>query len=135
MREVGAGVAGLARGDRVAAVPSGGGLAEIALARAELAVPVPAEVSLPIAAATPLGLTTALLLLEAGDLAPGDSVLVHSASGGIGSALRAARAAAGRRTTDRDRGPPEKVAAAEQSGDDVAIARGDRGGRGDPRRQ
>src|SRR3954454_13951365 len=88
VREIGADVVGLSVGDRVAAVPAGGGLAEVATARAGLTVPVPAEVSLRTAAAVPLGLATAMLLIaEVGRFAPGESVLVHSASGGIGSAL------------------------------------------------
>ncbi|NKY89615.1 quinone oxidoreductase family protein [Nocardia veterana] len=88
VREAGAGVTGLAVGDRVAAVALGGGFAEIATARAELTVRVPDAVPLSAAAATPLGLATALLLLtEAGRFTPGDTVLVHSAAGGVGGAV------------------------------------------------
>ncbi|OXR42902.1 Phthiocerol synthesis polyketide synthase type I PpsC [Nocardia cerradoensis] len=89
MRELGADVTGLAVGDRMAAVAlGGGGFAEIATARAELTVPVPDAVSLSSAAATPLGLATALLLLtDAGRFTAGDTVLVHSAAGGIGGAV------------------------------------------------
>ncbi len=89
VREVGAEVTGPAVGDRVAAVAlGGGGFAEIATARAELTVPVPDAVPLSSAAATPLGLATALLLLtEAGRFTAGDTVLVHSAAGGIGGAV------------------------------------------------
>lgn len=89
VRELGAGVTDLTVGDRVAAVAlDGGGFAEVATARAELTVPVPAAVPLPLAAAAPLGLATALLLLtEASRFTPGDTVLVHSAAGGIGSAV------------------------------------------------
>ncbi|WP_328401039.1 quinone oxidoreductase family protein [Nocardia sp. NBC_00403] len=89
VRELGAGVTDLTVGDRVAAVAlGGGGFAEVTTARAELTVPVPAAVPLQLAAAAPLGLATALLLLtEAGRFTPGDTVLVHSAAGGIGSAV------------------------------------------------
>jgi len=88
VRELGADVTGLAVGDRVAAVALGGGFAEIATARAELTVPVPDAVPLSSAAATPLGLATALLLLtDAGRFTAGDTVLVHSAAGGIGGAV------------------------------------------------
>ncbi|MET7298034.1 zinc-binding dehydrogenase [Embleya sp. NPDC005575] len=124
VREVGANVVGLAVGDRVAAVPDGGGLAEVAIARAGLTVPVPAEVSLRTAAAVPLGLATAMLLLsEAGRFAPGDSVLVHSASGGIGSALAQLVPLLGGGRLIGTVGRPEKVEVALKSGYDVAIAR------------
>lgn len=46
VREVGAGVNGLAVGQQVAAVTSGGGLAEVALARAAYSLPVSASVRL-----------------------------------------------------------------------------------------
>jgi NADPH2:quinone reductase len=128
VREVGAGVAGRSVGDRVAAVPDGGGLAEVATARAELTVPVPAEVSLRTAAAVPLGLATAMLLLsEAGRFAPGETVLVHSASGGIGSALAQLVPLLEGGWLIGTVGRPEKVAVAENGGYDVAIARGDLG--------
>ncbi|MYW06528.1 zinc-binding dehydrogenase [Streptomyces sp. SID3343] len=124
VREIGADVVGLSVGDRVAAVPAGGGLAEIATARAGLTVPVPAEVSLRTAAAVPLGLATAMLLIaEVGRFTPGDSVLVHSASGGIGSALAQLVPLLGGGRLIGTVGRADKVAAAEKAGYDVAILR------------
>jgi NADPH2:quinone reductase len=88
VREVGPGVDGLAVGQRVAAFTGSGGLAEVALARAERTVPLPDGVPSAVAAAAPLMLTTALLLLtDAARFRPGESVLVHSAGGGVGGAL------------------------------------------------
>src|SRR2546423_4874441 len=99
VREVGPGVAELVVGQRVAAYTGGGGLAEVARARAVATVPVPDGVALPIAAAAPLMLTTALLLLtDAARFRDGDTVLVHSASGGGGGALAPQAAAMGGRS-------------------------------------
>jgi NADPH:quinone reductase len=64
IRELGAGVAGLPAGQWVAAFTRGGGLAEVAVADASLVVPVPEGVALPVAAAAPLMLSTAFLLLS-----------------------------------------------------------------------
>ncbi|MFF7590948.1 zinc-binding alcohol dehydrogenase family protein [Kitasatospora purpeofusca] len=88
VRALGEGVTGLAVGDRVVAAPVGAGLAEVVTAEAVLTVPLPDGVGLREAAAVPLGLATALLLLtDAGHFAAGETVLVHSAGGGIGHAL------------------------------------------------
>ncbi|HEY7487215.1 MAG TPA: alcohol dehydrogenase catalytic domain-containing protein [Streptosporangiaceae bacterium] len=88
VREVGAGVKDLTAGQTVAAFTGRGGLAEVALARVGRVVPVPSQVPGPIAAAAPLMLTTALLLLtDAARFRAGERVLVHSASGGVGSAV------------------------------------------------
>lgn len=83
--ELGAGVSGFARGDRVAALTSGGGFAEVAVAAATLTVAVPHDLPFEAAATAPLGLATAVLLQDFAR--PGDTVLAHSASGGLGAAL------------------------------------------------
>jgi hypothetical protein len=88
VRETGPGVTELAVGQQVAAFTAGGGLAAVARTRAEFVAPVPGQLSLAVAAAAPLMLTTGLLLLgDAARFRPGESVLVHSASGGVGSAI------------------------------------------------
>lgn len=125
VREVGADVAGLVVGQGVAAFTLGGGLAEVALARAELAVPVPDGVPLPVAAAAPVMLVTALLLLTDGArLGAGESVLVHSASGGVGGAIAQLVPALGGGLRIGTVGRAEKVPSARKIGYDVALARG-----------
>jgi NADPH2:quinone reductase len=85
--EVGPDVAGAALGDPVAAyLPDGGGYAEYAVAPAVFAFPLDG-VSLRDGGGAGLGLTTAYgLLTGAARLAAGDSVLIHAAAGGVGSA-------------------------------------------------
>ncbi|GGO94066.1 quinone oxidoreductase family protein [Wenjunlia tyrosinilytica] len=125
VREVGDDVTGLTVGQRVAAFSPGGGLAEVALARAALTVAVPDRVPSRIAAAAPVMLASALLLLtDAARFRQGESVLVHSASGGVGSALAQLVPALGGGLRIGTVGRPEKVLSARNSGYDVAIARG-----------
>ncbi|MFB7666082.1 zinc-binding alcohol dehydrogenase family protein [Kitasatospora sp. NPDC056138] len=124
VRALGPDVHGLAVGDRVVAVPKGAGMSEVALAAAELTVPVPDGVGLAEAAATPLGLATSLLLLtEAGRFNPGDTVLVHSASGGIGSAIARLVPLLGGGRLIGTVGRPEKIAEAERAGYQLVLAR------------
>ncbi len=125
VREAGPGVTGLEPGRRVAAfTAAGGGLAGVARAPAAGVVPVPDGVSSPVAAAAPLMLTTVLLLLE--DVArfrPGETVLVHSAAGGVGSAVARIAAALGGGRLIGTVGRPDKIAAALESGYDAVIQR------------
>ena len=88
VRDVGVAVPHSLVGTRVAAFVEGGGLAETAVARADLAVAVPDGVDATMAAAVPLSLTTALLLLtQSARFRAGDTVLVHSAAGGVGASI------------------------------------------------
>lgn len=126
VREVGAGVSDLTVGQRVAAFTPGGGLSEVTLTRAVLTVPIPDRISLLTAAGTPMMFSTALLLLtDSARLGPGENVLVHSASGGVGSALAQLVPAIGGGLLIGTVGRPDKVASAQKSGYDVVIARGD----------
>jgi NADPH:quinone reductase-like Zn-dependent oxidoreductase len=84
---VGAGVAGLRVGDRVAAFIEYGGNARHALVRAGDAVPIPAGVDDLRAAATVLNYAAALGMIEAARLARGDDLLINGARGGIGTAV------------------------------------------------
>ncbi|MEV4455358.1 zinc-binding dehydrogenase [Microbispora sp. NPDC049633] len=126
VRRVGPGVSGLVPGQRVAAFTPSGGLAEVAVAPAALAVPLPDDVPSRLAAAAPLMLTSALLLLtDAARLGAGENVLVHSASGGVGSAVaRLAPALGGGRLVGTV-GRPDKVEAARSAGYDTVIVRGE----------
>jgi len=126
VREIGPGVTDLAVGQRVGAFTAGGGLAAVALVRAEFVVPVPEGVQSSVAAAAPLMLTTALLVLrDAARFRPGETVLMHSASGGVSSAVAQLVPVLGGGLCIGTVGRPVKVALALKSGYDVAVARGE----------
>ncbi|MEV1174786.1 zinc-binding dehydrogenase [Nonomuraea sp. NPDC049784] len=125
VREIGPDVTELAVGQRVAAFTGGGGLAEVVLVRAGHVVPVPDQVASHIAAAAPLMLTAALLLLEdAGGFRPGKTVLVHSAGGGMGNAIAQLVPLLGGGSLIGTVGRPNKVDSVLKSGYDAAFARG-----------
>jgi NADPH:quinone reductase len=88
---VGPGVEGLAVGDRVMAMtgfPGGaGGYAELVTVAADHAVRLDPSVGFAAAAASPIAGGTALELLDRLALAPGRTLLVLAASGGVGSFL------------------------------------------------
>lgn len=78
---------GLAVGDRVAALTLLGGFAEQALARPDLTFALPDEVGFEEAASFTFNYATVYFaLVERGHLAQGETVLVHGAAGGIGTA-------------------------------------------------
>src|SRR5450631_110855 len=84
--KLGAGVAGLAVGDAVTALLSGGGYAEFAVAAAPLCLPVPTGLSLVEAAAVPETFFTVWdNLFERGRCKSGDNVLIHGGTSGIGT--------------------------------------------------
>ncbi|HEX4531400.1 MAG TPA: zinc-binding dehydrogenase [Acidimicrobiia bacterium] len=86
---VGTGVDRSLLGTRVVAIPSGahGGYAEVAVAPATMTFPMPESVPLPGAAAVlmPFHLAALSLFRRAG-VQPGETVLIHAAAGGVGSA-------------------------------------------------
>lgn len=84
----GDGTEGFAIGDRVAWCGSGGSYAQRALVSAAVAVAVPDDISIEVAAAVPLqGLTAHYLASDCPRLQPGDRCLVHAAAGGTGRLL------------------------------------------------
>jgi len=84
---LGEGVAGLQVGQWVAAAPDGGAYAEVVRARAGLVYPL-AEGADPRQAAGIVALMTAYnVAIVKGGLQPGETVLVQSAAGGVGSLL------------------------------------------------
>ncbi|BFH17335.1 NAD(P)H quinone oxidoreductase [Paenibacillus dendritiformis] len=95
---VGPGVTGWKAGDRVAALLPGGGYAQYAVIPADMAMPVPAALTLEQAAALPEAYLTAYLnLFQLGKLAAGESVLIHAGASGVGTAaIQLARAAGAR---------------------------------------
>jgi NADPH2:quinone reductase len=94
---VGAGVTNLRSGQRVAAI-GGKMYAEYALAPASQVIPVPDSISFEQAAAFPIQVLTAWHMLHtAHHTGPGQTVLVHSAAGGVGIvAVQIAKAAGAR---------------------------------------
>ena len=79
---------GFAVGDRVAWCGSGRSYAQRALVRAAVAVKVPDDISIEVAAAVPLqGMTAHYLANDCPRLQPGDRCLVHAAAGGTGRLL------------------------------------------------
>lgn len=84
---VGEGVADFAIGDAVAGGARFGGFAEFALARADGLQPKPDTMSFAEAAAYPAAYITAYVaLVRRANLQPGETLLVHGASGGVGLA-------------------------------------------------
>jgi NADPH2:quinone reductase len=84
---VGAGVAGLKAGDRVAYLSGSGAYAEQIALPAAMAAPLPEGVAFETAAAMFLKGLTAHMLLEIFPMKPGKSALIHAAAGGVGTLL------------------------------------------------
>jgi NADPH2:quinone reductase len=85
--ELGAGVSDWKAGDKICALLPGGGYAQFAVASRTCLLPVPAGVSLIDAAALPeVHFTVWTNLMDSARLAPGESVLIHGGSSGIGTA-------------------------------------------------
>lgn len=84
--EVGPGVAGVAPGDRVAALLAGGGYAERVAVPAELVLPAPGGVELAEAAALPEAACTVWSnVVDIAGLRSGETLLVHGGGSGIGT--------------------------------------------------
>jgi NADPH:quinone reductase len=113
---VGPGVEGLGPGDRVVSLNVGGSYAEQAVVAADRLVPVPPDVSPETAAASFLqGLTAHYLLFDTYPVAPGDTVLVHAAAGGMGLLLTQLATRLGARVIGTA-STPDKAALARKAG-------------------
>lgn len=87
VREAGERVRGLEAGDRVMGLLGGGGYAERVATPAGMVLPIPPEMSFRQAAAVPEVFYTAYdALFRQGQLRVGESVLIHAAGGGVGTA-------------------------------------------------
>jgi len=86
--EIGEGVEGLEAGDRVLAMTGFGGYSEKVALDSGRVFPLPDSISFDQAAAIPVTYGTAYhMLVHLGNLSLGDSVLVHHAAGGVGTAV------------------------------------------------
>jgi len=119
--EVGAQVANHKVGDKVCALIPGGGYAEFALASEACVLPVPKGVSLADASALPEVLFTVWTnLIDTARMKPGESVLIHGGSSGIGTTAIQLCAARGQ-TVFATAGSVEKCQACEALGATRAI--------------
>ncbi|MDX1994258.1 MAG: NAD(P)H-quinone oxidoreductase [bacterium] len=108
-------------GDRVMALVTGGGYAELAAVPLQTAMPIPANLSFEEAACIPEAFLTAYLnLFMLGRLQAGEAVLIHAGASGVGTAaIQLARAAGARVFTTA--GSDEKRQRCEALGADMAI--------------
>lgn len=109
-------------GERVVALVGDGGYAEYAIAPRELVYPIPDELDEGAALALIIqGLTAWHLYRTAGHVAAGESVVVHSAAGGVGSLAVQLGSAFGAGRVIATASSSEKRALALELGADVAI--------------
>lgn len=108
-------------GDRVMAVVTGGGYAELATVPAGMAMRIPDPFSFEQAAAIPeVFLTAYLNLFTLGKLSAGETALIHAGASGVGTAaIQLARAASAQVIATA--GAPEKVAFCRDLGAALAI--------------
>lgn len=113
-------------GDRVAGFCLLGGFAEQAVAQADMVFPLPDSVSFEQGAALPLNYLTAYFaLVERGGLAEGESVLVHGAAGGVGTAsIQIAKAYGAGRVIAVTSTPEKGAVALEAGADEFVLAEG-----------
>jgi len=113
---LGSEVAGVAVGDQVTALLAGGGYAEYAIAAAPLCLPVPRGLTMVEAAALPETFFTVWTnVFERGRCKPGDNVLIHGGTSGIGTTAIQLAAAWGARVY-ATAGSDEKARACERLG-------------------
>lgn len=118
--EKGNAVVGFEVGDRVMGVVGGGAYAELARIDYRMAMPIPAQLDYVHAAAIPEVFVTAHeALMHLARLKPGDSVLIHAAAGGVGSAAVQLAYATGATVYATTYG--SKLSRVEHLGADVAI--------------
>lgn len=107
-------------GDHVAALLAGGGYADRVTVRASQALVVPREGDLVPAAALPEALATVWSNLRAARIAPGETLLVHGGSGGVGTVAVQLAHALGHRVL-ATAGGPARCARVQDLGADVVV--------------
>lgn len=108
-------------GKRVVALVTPDAYADYVLADAAWLAPVPAGVDAGTASVLAMPAPVALRVLRAGQLAAGETVLVHSAAGGIGHLATQLARLEGAGTVIATASSPDKLAFARQHGADVGI--------------
>lgn len=118
---VGDGVTGFAAGDSVCALVPGGGYAEYCVSPVETLLPIPADFSYVEAAAIPENYFTVWSnVFDRAGLRPGETILVHGGSSGIGAtAIQLAKAFGA--TVITTAGSDEKTSFCEKLGADKSI--------------
>jgi len=112
-------------GDRVAAFPGLGGFAELVAAAPEAVFPLPPRLSFAAGAALPMNyLTVEFALGRRGRLQAGETVLVHGAAGGVGTAAVQLAKAMGARVIAVVSTDDKRAAATAAGADDVVLADG-----------
>ena len=115
---------GFSPGDRVAALCLLGGFAEEAVASLDLTFPIPDDISFEQGASIVFNYGTAYFaLVERGLLAAGESVLVHGAAGGVGTAAIQVAKAFGAGRVIAVTSTAEKGGIALQAGADAFVLR------------
>jgi NADPH2:quinone reductase len=126
VREVGEGVEGFAVGDRVLAWTGTGGFAETAVLPARNARLLPDKMSFEEGAAFPIIYPTSYAaLIYRANLQVGETLLVHAAAGGVGSAALQIGKALGARVIATVGGPEKAEIARENGADEVIDYRAD----------
>jgi len=119
---VGNGVTSISVGTSVLATPGAGGYAQFICVPAAMAIPLPPGIgAVQAAALVGQGLTAALSLRKAARLAPGESVLVEAAAGGVGSFAIQLAKLYGAGKVIAAASTPEKRAIAERLGADASV--------------
>jgi NADPH2:quinone reductase len=118
---VGEGVKRVGAGDRVSVNPDDGSYAEVVLAREILVFPVDASISDEAAASITVLVTAWNILHLVARIAPGETVLIHAAAGGVGSVLVQMAREAGAGRIFATAGSPAKLEIARGFGADVVI--------------
>lgn len=119
--KLGEGVNSVRVGDRVMALLPGGGYAERVVIHERMAMPIPHAMSFAEAAAIPEAFLTAFeALFERAQLETGQTVLIHGAAGGVGSAaVQLAKGHGARSIATASNG--DKLAKAKELGADLLI--------------
>jgi tumor protein p53-inducible protein 3 len=114
--DVGGGVTGYRVGDRVCALLPGGGYAQYAVIPADMAMPLPENLSFEQGAAIPeVFLTAYLNLVQLGGFQSGMDVLIHAGASGVGTAaIQLVRELGGRSLVTA--GSPDKLARCSELG-------------------